>query len=103
MDGRFQQSGPGADAIAAGAPVARRYNDFVPAPSPASVPDPESFEDESDKGLHRADASRALATGLTYRPLADTVQATLELAETTDSAGLSPEREAGLLAAWEGR
>ncbi len=61
------------------------------------------IEDESDKGLHRADASRALATGLTYRPLADTVRATLELAETTDSAGLSPEREASLLAAWEGR
>ena len=61
------------------------------------------IEDESDKGLHRADASRALATGLTYRPLADTVRATLELAETTESAGLSPEREASLLAAWEGR
>jgi nucleoside-diphosphate-sugar epimerase len=61
------------------------------------------IEDESDKGLHRADATRALATGLTYRPLADTVQATLELAQTTDSAGLSPEREASLLAAWEGR
>jgi len=61
------------------------------------------IEDESDKGLHRADVSRALATGLTYRPLADTVRATLELAETTDSAGLSPEREASLLAAWKGR
>ncbi len=61
------------------------------------------IEDESDKGLHRADVSRALATGLSFRPLADTVRATLELAETTDSAGLSPEREASLLAAWEGR
>ena len=61
------------------------------------------IEDESDKGLHRADVSRALETGLTFRPLADTVRATLELAETTDSAGLSPEREASLLAAWEGR
>jgi len=61
------------------------------------------IEDESDRGLHRADVSRALATGLTYRPLADTVRATLELAETTDRAGLSPDREARLLAAWEGR
>jgi 2'-hydroxyisoflavone reductase len=61
------------------------------------------IEDESDKGLHRADISRAEATGLTHRPLADTITATLELAETTDSAGLSPEREAALLAAWEGR
>jgi 2'-hydroxyisoflavone reductase len=61
------------------------------------------IEDESDKGLHRADVSRALATGLAYRPLADTVQATLDLAQTTDGAGLSPEREAALLAAWAGR
>jgi len=61
------------------------------------------IEDESDKGLHRADVSRALATGLAFRPLADTVRATLELAETTDSAGLSPDREASLLAAWLGR
>jgi 2'-hydroxyisoflavone reductase len=61
------------------------------------------IEDESDKGLHRADTTRAKATGLTIRPLADTVQATLELADTTDTAGLSPEREASLLAAWEAR
>ena len=61
------------------------------------------IEDESDKGLHRADITRAKATGLGTRPLADTVQATLDLAETTDSAGLSPEREASLLAAWEAR
>jgi 2'-hydroxyisoflavone reductase len=58
------------------------------------------IEDEADKGLHRADISRATATGLTRRPLAETVKATLELAETTDTAGLSPEREAALLEAW---
>jgi 2'-hydroxyisoflavone reductase len=61
------------------------------------------IEDESDKGLHRADIARAVAAGLTYRPLADTVSATLELAETTDAAGLSAEREAALLAAWAAR
>jgi 2'-hydroxyisoflavone reductase len=61
------------------------------------------IEDEADKGLHCADISKAAATGLTHRPLAETVGATLELAETTDSAGLSPEREAALLEAWEGR
>jgi 2'-hydroxyisoflavone reductase len=61
------------------------------------------IEDESDKGLHRADISRATATGLTHRPLAETVQATLELAETTDSAGLSPERETTLLESWARR
>jgi 2'-hydroxyisoflavone reductase len=61
------------------------------------------IEDESDKGLHRADTSRATATGLEHRPLPETITATLELAETTETAGLSPEREAALLAAWEGR
>ena len=61
------------------------------------------IEDESDKGLHRADTARAKATGLTTQALSDTVQATLDHAETTDSAGLSAEREAALLAAWEGR
>ena len=55
------------------------------------------IEDESDKGLHRADISRALATGLTYRPLADTVQATLDLAATTDSSV-----QASRNAAWYG-
>ena len=61
------------------------------------------IEDESDKGLHRADITRATETGLTHRPLAETVSATLELAETTETAGLSPEREAALLEAWTGR
>jgi 2'-hydroxyisoflavone reductase len=51
-------------------------------------------------GMMRADVSRALAAGLTFRPLDDTVHATLGLAETTDDAGLKPEREAELLEAW---
>ena len=51
-------------------------------------------------GMMRADVSRALAAGLTFRPLDDTVQATLALAETTADAGLKPEREAELLEAW---
>jgi 2'-hydroxyisoflavone reductase len=61
------------------------------------------IEDEADKGLHRADISRATQTGLEHRPLAETVRATLELAETTETAGLSAEREAALLEAWAGR
>jgi 2'-hydroxyisoflavone reductase len=61
------------------------------------------IEDESDKGLHRADSTGATETGLTHRPLAETVRATLELAEPTETAGLSAEREAALLEAWAGR
>ncbi|HEY7148136.1 MAG TPA: NAD-dependent epimerase/dehydratase family protein [Gaiellaceae bacterium] len=61
------------------------------------------IEDESDKGLHRADLARAHAAGIAHRRLEETVRATLELAEPTDTAGLSPEREAALLAAWERR
>jgi 2'-hydroxyisoflavone reductase len=51
-------------------------------------------------GMNQADVSRALDAGLTFRPLDDIVQGTLELAETTDDAGLRPEREAELLEAW---
>jgi 2'-hydroxyisoflavone reductase len=51
-------------------------------------------------GMMRADVSRALAAGLAFRPLDDVVLGTLELAETTDDAGLKPGREAKLLEAW---
>ena len=51
----------------------------------------------------RADVGRAIAAGLTFRPLAETVRATLEDAETTDAAGLKPDRETELLKAWHGR
>jgi 2'-hydroxyisoflavone reductase len=46
---------------------------------------------------------RALAAGLTLRPLAETVRGTLELARPTAEAGLASEREAELLAAWHER
>ena len=42
---------------------------------------------------------RAIATGLTFRPLAETAR---DVPEWTGRAGLQPEREAELLAAWEG-
>jgi 2'-hydroxyisoflavone reductase len=53
--------------------------------------------------MDRADVSRALAQGLGFRPLEDTVRGTLEEASTTEAAGLSPERETELLAAWHDR
>ena len=49
------------------------------------------------------DTSRAVAAGMTFRPLDETVAATLEHAELVDGVGLTPEREAELLAAWWGR
>jgi 2'-hydroxyisoflavone reductase len=51
----------------------------------------------------RVDVGRALAAGLWFRPLAETVRGALEQAETTEAAGLAPEREAALLAEWHGR
>jgi nucleoside-diphosphate-sugar epimerase len=51
----------------------------------------------------RVDVSRAIAEELRFRPLEDTVRATLEQAETTDSAGLSAERESELLERWHAR
>ena len=53
--------------------------------------------------MDRVDVSRAVSAGLSFRPLEDTVRATLELAPATETAGLRPEREAELLAAWHGR
>ena len=56
---------------------------------PASDPDMRYF--------HRADVSRAVAAGLTFRPLEETAR---DVPEWTGRAGLSPEREAELLAEW---
>jgi 2'-hydroxyisoflavone reductase len=58
------------------------------------------LHDRDAVGMMKADVSRALSAGLTFRTLDDTVQATLELAQTTDDAGLTPKREAELLEAW---
>ncbi len=46
------------------------------------------------------DVSRALDAGLTFRPLAETIR---DVPEWTATAGLTPEREAELLAAWHAR
>ena len=56
--------------------------------------------DDEVAGLLRADASRAIAAGLTFRPLADTARDALEQAELADAAGMKPEREAELLGEW---
>ncbi|MFN0154311.1 MAG: NAD-dependent epimerase/dehydratase family protein [Gaiella sp.] len=48
-------------------------------------------------GFMDCDCSRALAAGLTVRPLEETVRGTLELAACVDGVGLSSEREAELL------
>jgi 2'-hydroxyisoflavone reductase len=48
-------------------------------------------------GMQRAPVERAQAAGLTYRPLPDTIKATLTQAEPVDGVGLAPERERALL------
>jgi 2'-hydroxyisoflavone reductase len=50
-------------------------------------------------GMLDADVSLAIEAGLTFRPLTDTVRETLDLADTVDGVGLTPERETELLAA----
>jgi 2'-hydroxyisoflavone reductase len=50
--------------------------------------------------LLEADASRAIASGLTFRPLEEVARATLDEAELVDGVGLAPAREAELLAEW---
>ncbi len=50
-----------------------------------------------------ADVSLALAAGLRFRPLAETIRDTLAHAATVDEVGLMPQREAELLRAWHAR
>ncbi len=59
--------------------------------------------DPASEYADRVDVRRAIAAGLRFRPLDETVSATLSSAETTSSAGPTPNREAELLAAWRGR
>ena len=51
-------------------------------------------------GMNQADVSRAEAAGLTHRPLEETMRGALEEAETTDDAGMKPDRERELIEAW---
>lgn len=55
------------------------------------------------EAANRVRVDRALDAGLRFRPLEETVRGALEHARPTDAAGLRPEREAELLAAWHGR
>ena len=53
-------------------------------------------------GMLRADVSRAVAEGLRFRPVAETLRDS-EDAPEAEGVGLSPEREAELLEAWRSR
>jgi 2'-hydroxyisoflavone reductase len=63
---------------------------------PLWLPDPDSA------GMHATDVSRAVAAGLRFRPLEETIRGAAE-APAVDGVGLNPEREAALLAAWRRR
>jgi 2'-hydroxyisoflavone reductase len=60
--------------------------------------------DPAFAAIHEADVSRALAEGLTFRPVEATARDTLEWARGRNghelAAGLKPEREAELIAGW---
>ena len=63
---------------------------------PLWLPDPEWA------GMHATDVSRAVAAGLRFRALEETLRGAATAPEA-DGVGLTPEREAELLAAWRGR
>ena len=54
------------------------------------------------KGLHEVDVERAVAAGLRFRPVEETI-AGAATAEVVEGVGLTPEREAELLEAWRAR
>jgi len=51
-------------------------------------------------GMNQADVSRAQAAGLRFRPVEETARGALEEAETTEEAGMKPERERELIEEW---
>ena len=51
----------------------------------------------------RSTSRKAIGAGLRFRPIDDTVAATLAHTEVVPGIGLEPEREAELLAAWHAR
>ena len=63
---------------------------------PLWLPDPEWA------GMHGTDVGAAVAAGLRFRPLDETIRGAAD-ARLEDGVGLTPEREAELLAAWRGR
>ncbi len=66
-------------------------------PFPLWAPEPDSA------AWAEVDVSRAVANGLAFRPLGQTVRSTLHSASTVDGVGPTPEQEAALLAAWQSR
>jgi len=58
--------------------------------------------DPTWSAMHQTDVSRAVAAGLRFRPVEETLRDTLASAQTVEGVGLTPEREADLLAAWHG-
>jgi 2'-hydroxyisoflavone reductase len=58
--------------------------------------------DPASAGMHRTDIGRAVAQGLRFRPVAETIAAAAGAA-AVEGVGLTPEREAELLAAWRTR
>ena len=63
---------------------------------------------DAKRGMLQADIAKATAEGLTFRPLSETIDHTLRWAHSRPGdyewrAGLSPAREAEVLAAWHRR
>ena len=60
---------------------------------------------EGNEGFHTSNVDRAIAAGLTFRPLADTIRATLDWHATRPAGytwrnGMQPEKEQQLLTEW---
>ena len=58
--------------------------------------------DADSAGMYQTDVSKAVAAGLRFRPLAETIEGAAA-APAVGGIGLTPEREAELLAAWHER
>jgi 2'-hydroxyisoflavone reductase len=99
LDSCLQVAGSNADFVWAG-------DDFLTAHEVAAYTEMPLWVPAEYDGFNRFDCRKAIASGLTFRPLAETIRDTLNWHKTRPPdhawrAGLTPEREAALLKAWD--
>jgi 2'-hydroxyisoflavone reductase len=105
LSGTFNATNEGVSwgELLAGAQVAWVSDDFLREQEVGAWMElPLWLSDPNWAGMHQVDVSRAVAAGLRFRPLAETLSGAAD-APAVEGVGLTPAREAALLAAWRSR
>jgi 2'-hydroxyisoflavone reductase len=105
LTGTFNATSPGVpwSALLAGADVTWVSDEFLVGEGVGQWMELPLWVASADSaGIHQANVDRALAAGLRFRPLAETIAGAAE-APSVDGVGLTADREAALLEAWRAR